>query len=148
MPAVRRLPDNRTLVRWSDEGLTQAEMCERIFQDSGYRPSRSSISAALSRAGLSKEMNRYNDTIPWRVKNEHLREYPARMLRLLGRRRSNSDLTDEENRRLDSWLTRLNSENAVVAYDPESVTGFVYVDREPKDSADIPIRKQPVRLLD
>lgn len=149
MPALRRLPDITTLKRWTDEGLTQEQMCALIYEETGYRPRRSSISAALSRAGLSVDGNRYEDTIPWRVKNEHLREYPPRMLRLLGRRRSGLDLNEDEDRRLDSWLSRLDNENAVVAYDPEApAEGFVYVEREPNDPEDIPIRRRPVQILD
>ena len=93
-------------------------------------------------------MPRYTDTIPWTVKQEHLREYAPRMLRLLGRQRSGTKLTPEEQSRLDGWLKKLDEEDAVVAYDPEFRFGFVYVDREPDDDPQIPIRKGLVRLLD
>tara|TARA_R110002020_G_scaffold26085_3_gene84428 strand:- start:2968 stop:3414 length:447 start_codon:yes stop_codon:yes gene_type:complete len=148
MAAIKRLPDINRLLTWTQQGLTQEEICQRIYDETGYLPSRSSVSAALSRAGKSKTMPRYEDTIPWRVKQEHLREYAPRMLRLLGRKRSGTELTPEEQARLDGWLNKLDDENAVVAYDPEFRFGFVYVDREPDDDPQIPIRKGLVRLLD
>lgn len=147
MPAVRLLPDTATLTRWvEEEHLTHAEIAERVFDETGHEVSRSTISAALSRAGLTKQQNRYVEEIPWRVKMEHIREYPIRMLRLLGRRRAGAAMTDDENQRLDSWLAMLDSENAVVAYAPDSEQGFVYTERQPEDLADIPIRRQIVRI--
>ena len=66
-----RLPDVNTLLTWTEQGLTQEQICQRIFDKTGYLPSRSSISAALVRANRTC---RYTDTIPWTVKQEHLRE--------------------------------------------------------------------------
>lgn len=72
--------------------------------------------------------------------------YPARMLRLLGRRQTGKPLTEREDQRLDNWLARLKTEQAVVAYDPTHPNGFGYVPRQPGDPRDIPIRRQTVKL--
>ena len=149
MPAQRLLPDNATLKRWvQEEGLTHQQVADRVLQTTGQPVSRSSVSAALSRAGISANGSRYREELPWRVKVNHIQEYPARMLRLLGRRRSGHTLTDTENKRLDSWLEMLSDDHAVVAYDPTSQFGFYYVEKD--DAVDgingIPIRIQQVRV--
>jgi len=147
MPAVRLLPDNQTLRRWVEaDGLTHAQIADRIEKETGQRVARSTVSAALSRAGLSAKQERYTDEIPWRVEAGHLREYPARMLRLLGRRNRGLSLKDEEDLRLTNWLEMLREENAVVAYDPKAREGFVYTERVDTDPTDLPIRRQIVKV--
>lgn len=148
MPAVRLLPDVATLRRWvNEEGLSHEQVAERVFEQTGEKVARSTVSAALSRAGLTSPQERYTEEIPWKVRNEHLREYPVRLLRLLGRRRKGLALSDEENTRLDNWLELLRRENAVVAYAPDSSEGFVYVDRIDTDPDDLPIRRQIVEIV-
>lgn len=145
MPAVRILPDVRTMQRWiEDEGLSHQEVADRISEDTGHKIARSTVSAAMSRAGLSGDQVRYEEEIPWRVQAQHLREYPVRMLRLLGRKRHGMPLKPEEALRLENWLELLKEENAVVAYDPTARTGFAYVERKDTDPVDIPIRRQTV----
>lgn len=147
MPAHRLLPDTATLRHWvEDEGMTHQQIADRVFRETGQPVSRSSVSAALSRAGISATGNRYHEEIPWRVKVEHIREYPARMLRLLGRRRSGQTLTENESKRLDSWLQMLEDDHAVVAYDPNSRFGFYYIEKNDRTDGlnGIPIRLQTV----
>jgi len=147
MPAVRLLPDIGTLRHWvEDEGLSHAQIAQRVYEQTGHKIGRSTVSAAISRAGLSNPQERYTEEIPWTVQARHLREYPVRLLRLLGRRRRGLTLNAEENKRLDNWLELLAKENAVVAYDPDSSVGFVYTDRIDTDPVDIPIRRQIVSI--
>ena len=144
MPAPRLLPSDSELRHLVEQGLTHQEIADWVLENLGQRVSRSSVSVALSRAGLSKGAMRYRDELPWKVKADHLTEYPARMLRLLGRRRANIDLTDDEESRLDAWLEDLTENDWVVAYCPE--VGFLYVDNdEIGDGANgIPIRRRTV----
>ena len=146
MPARKQVPDKNTFERWIAAGLTQAEMRERIETEFGERVTRSAVAQAIVRYGLSTEKERYDREIPWRVRDIHLAAYPARMLRLLGRRRAGKPMTDREEQRLDSWLARLKADRAVVAYDPTHPDGFGYVPRLPGDPRDVPIRKAEVRL--
>jgi hypothetical protein len=127
-----------------EEGLTHVEIAERILATTGQRVSRSTVSVALSRAGLTKEAARYKEELPWKLRGEHLTQYPARMLRLLGRRRAEIELTDEEDARLDAWLEGLEEKQLVVAYSPDR--GFLYVDADEKnDGADgVPIRRRVI----
>lgn len=144
MPARRVLPDNQTLQRWVERGMTHQEIAEEVYRLSGERVSRSTVSAALSRAGLSKQTARYADELPWRVKIEHMTAYPARMLRLLGRRRAGLDLTQHEEERLDSWLASLKDKGCVVAYSPD--VGFLYVEADEfgDGAKGIPIRRRVI----
>lgn len=122
-------------------------MVEKVYELTGETVTRSGIAAAMVREGLgTRDVPRYRDEIPWRVRSEHLRSYPVRMLRLLGRRNAGGTLRPEETERLDGWLAKLAEEGLVVAYDPDSPSGFLYVDREPGDPGDVPIRRKRVWL--
>ena len=142
--APRRLPPAQELKKLVDLGYTHAEIAEYVFRTTGQVVARSAVSAALSRAGLTtRDGVRYRDELPWRVKAEHLTQYPARMLRLLGRRRANIVLADEEAERLDAWLEGLEEKDLVIAYCPDG-GGFLYVDAdELGDGSDgVPIRRR------
>jgi hypothetical protein len=139
MANKRKLPDVTVLAHWvNDEGLTHQEIADRVYEQTGNRVSRSTVSAALSRAGLSKPGPRYDYLIPWKVNVAHSRQYPVRMLRTLGRWRELLPLREGEQERLDSWAEHLDKDGLVVAYDPN--VGFVYTKRELGDPMDAPIR--------
>lgn len=141
------VPDKNTMERWANEGLTHEQMVERIFELTGERVTRSTVSMAMSRYGLSKApRQRYREQLPWRVEMQHIKAYPARMLRLLGRREHGLPLGPEQEKRLDTWLSLLAEQDAVVAYDPDSDQGFLYVRREPDDPINPPIRRERVYL--
>jgi hypothetical protein len=125
--------------------MTHQEIATEVERVTGEHVSRSSVSAALSRAGLSKQAQRYDQEIPWRVRVEHMTAYPARMLRLLGRRRAGLELNPHEADRLDSWLDALAERNLVVAYCPDQ-TGFLYVhaDEVGDGAKGIPIRRREI----
>lgn len=150
MAPTRKLPDISTLLHWrDDEHLTQADMAARIYATTGVRVSRGAISAALSRAGKTTAKARYVECLPWRVGTAHLTEYPARMLRLLGRARAGGELPEVEAARLRNWLEVLQREDAVVGYDPDNAAqGFHYIDRRPGEGDDgIPIRRRRIHTL-
>lgn len=128
MPAPRLLPSDQELARLVQQGLTHQQIVDWVQEHLGHRVSRSTVSVALSRAGLSKEGMRYREELPWKVRAEHLTEYPARMLRLLGRRRADIEMTADEDSRLDAWLESLEEREIVVAYSREH--GFLYVESD------------------
>jgi len=145
MGRPRYLPSDRELQRLLDQGNSHQDIVQYVFDTTGERVSRTTVSAAISRAGLSKPQSRYQETIPWRVKVEHIRDYPARMLRLLGRRMEGQVLNPTEANRLDSWLQQLLEDDAVVVYDPQS--GFGYASRKPEDPTDVPIHIKTVQFV-
>lgn len=113
------------------QGLTHAEIAERLTQETGEQITRVAVSVALHRAGDTDEKPRYDDLIPWRVKMPHMRQYPVLMLRAFARRRAGHELPEDLNRKLNLWLGRLEDEQIVVAYSEED--GFTYVPRKASD---------------
>lgn len=144
MAPPRVIPPGHELKRMVDRGMTHQEIADHVFRATGTRVTRGAVSAAISRANLSKPANRYEECLPWTVKVEHAKHYAARMLRLLGRRLSAVDLSPEDAKRLDSWLATLKTNHAVVAYAPETAEGFFYVNADEGDSGEIPIRRHPM----
>lgn len=141
------VPDKNTLIHWTEEGLTHQEMADRVYEQSGYRVTRTAISAAMARYGLSKDGNRYRDYIPWRVKVVHAKGYPVRMLRLMGRVADGGELNDVEESALDRWLEQMADNKAIVAYDPDSGQGFHYIDKKFKDNrGPAPIRRKEIHV--
>lgn len=147
MAAPRLLPPISDLAKMVDAGLTHQQIADRIREQTGIAVARSTVSVALSKAGLARDGMRYKDELPWRVRAEHLTQYPARMLRLLGRSRAGNALADDEQDRLEAWLESLEERGLVVAYVPDG-EGFIYVDADEVDDAPngIPIRRRPIEL--
>ena len=135
-------PSKAELKKMLDLGKTHQEIADEAYRRTGKKVTRGAITMAVRRAGLTdREVPRYRETLPWRVEARHAKHYAARMLRLLGRRLRDDDLTEAYARRLDSWLNQLESENLVVGYWPDTEEGFFYVDPRPGDGKDgIPIR--------
>lgn len=147
MAAPRLLPPTNELLKLVEAGLTHQQIADRIAEETGVLVSRSTVSVALSRAGLARDAMRYKDELPWKVKGSHLTQYPARMLRLLGRRRAGMKLTDDEADRLEAWLEAIEEKGLVVAYVPDG-DGFIYVDADEVDDKPngVPIRRRPIDL--
>lgn len=113
------------------EEMTHAEIAEWVFETTGYRVTRSTVSAALSRAGLTNRV-RYSQALPWdRIKTEHNGHYAAQMLRAGARISAGQEVSPVLRGRYESWQQRLLAEDAVVHYDPDTVDGFHYVKRRP-----------------
>lgn len=150
MPANKILPDKQTLQHWIEgEGLTHQQCADRIFETTGKRVGRSAISVACHRYGITEEGTRYSDYIPWRVSMYHIRAYPLRMLRLMGRRDTKGvkTLSKQEKDMLDGWLRMLDEQKAIVAYDPDDDQGVHYINVKYKDhDGPAPIRKKMIHL--
>lgn len=132
------LPDTQRLQSLRDEGMTYKQIATWVREKTGVEVSPASVGAALSRAGKTKSRPRYEQHLPWVVHKEHVKHYAARMLRLLGRRDNGLPLSELDVQRLESWLASLKEAHAVVAYVPDSVEGFHYVDGD-WPSSGIPI---------
>jgi len=143
MGRPRISPTPKELEKFLSEGLTHEEIVEKVYEATGVRLQRTTISSAIVRAGLAAQ-TKYEDEIPWVVKTEHQRDYPIKMLRCLARRRAGKSLTEDENYRLDSWLARMERDETVVVYDSDR--GFAYADRVEGDPEDLPIHPVEVSL--
>jgi len=127
MPAHRVVPDKTELRRMIEHGLTDQEIADLVFEQSGQKVTRSAVTMAAARYGLNARRPRYDELLPWRVKTKHLRSWDARMLRAEARRRRGGALSEVDEKKLDSWLAHLNEENATVLYDAD--LGFVWAER-------------------
>lgn len=146
MARPRKLPNISDLEKLARAGMTHQQIADYVKVTTGETVTRGAVSAALSRAGKATAKNRYLAVTPWRVKIHHLREYPVRMLRLLGRRQAGIPLSNRESQRLDSWLGMIEAERVVVAYDPDNhKQGFHYIDEKYGDSPDAPIRIKQIK---
>ncbi len=143
MAKPRIIPSDRELEKLVNKGHTHQEIADIISKETGHPIARSTVSAALSRAGLTDRV-RYEETIPWSpIRVEHNYHYALSMLRLLARRNEGDVLDDEKNGRLDSWITKLENNNAVIVYVPESEKGFHYVERKPSDGKSLTSLRVP-----
>lgn len=131
MPAPRYLPSDAKLAEMA-KTMTHAEIAEWVFETTGYRVGRSTVSAALSRAGLTQRV-RYDKALPWpKIKTVHNGHYAAQMLRAGARIDAGLEISEELEQRYRNWEARLKEEDAVVHYDPNTEDGFFYVKRRPK----------------
>lgn len=127
MAPPRYIPSDSILANWRDEGLTASQMAARIKEQSGVDVATGSVYAALSRAGLTNQL-RYDEWIPWSpIRADHVNAYPLLMLRLAARREAGHDLTELQNKKLDSWIDRLQDEGVVVHYEHDTADGWFYV---------------------
>lgn len=133
MAAPRLVPSDSMLQKYVERGLTHQQIADLVTKETGVPIARSTISAALSRAGLTARV-RYDKVIPWNpIKAVHNRHYALAMLRLEARRQGGVALTEEQEQRLASWKAKLKSEDAVIVYLPDSEDGFYYVKRKKSD---------------
>lgn len=146
MPA-RKLPDDATIREWHEKGLTFPQMAELHLAATGIRVEPASFNVHCGRLGLPSRNLRHSDLIPWSpIRPEHNNDYIVNMLRRESARRAGSprwndlrhpDYDVAEVQRLNSWLQGLkdgnNGKGSVVHYDPDTLEGWHYVNREKKD---------------
>ena len=147
MPPRTRVPDKVTLTRWLDEGLTQQQMVDRTFEETGETVTRSAIANAMVRYGIAADGARYEEEVPWQINPIHATATPLRNLRLLGRRRAGKTLNDRERIALDTWLHELTVKQWIVGYDYDDLVGFFYISEAYKDhDTDVPVRRKMLRM--
>ena len=142
MGARRILPSDSQLQRMVERGMTHQEIADKVSEDTGERVNRSSVSAALSRAGLTDRV-RYDEVIPFQVRAVHNYHYALTMLRVHARLEAGLEVPEDQVDRYESWKAKLCAEQAVVAYIAETDEGFHYVYREPEDGESLTTLRQP-----
>ena len=128
MAAPRYLPSDAKLAQMA-KTMTHQQIADAVFAETGIRVNRSTVSAALSRAGLTNRV-RYADALPWKkIRTVHNGHYAAQMLRVGARIKAGFEVGESLQDRYDSWARRLQEQDAVVHYDPDTAEGFHYVKR-------------------
>jgi hypothetical protein len=132
MPKPRKLPSESILRKWVEvEGMTHAQIVDRIREETGEEVSRSSVSAALSRAGFTNRI-RYDEEIPWpRISVDHNTAFPLFMLRTQARMNRGLPVKPQDIKRLEEWKKEMTEKNLVVHYEPRSPEGFFYCEARP-----------------
>lgn len=130
---TRKTIDKETVQRYVREGLTQQQMADRFYEETGERRQRSSFAAAIMRYEIEnpRATPNYLESMGLvGVPVEHYC-YEQRMLRALGSREAGTPNMDVDNGRLDAWLAEMDRENLVVMWEP--TLGFFKVPREKGD---------------
>ena len=135
MPAQRLLPSDSKLKELA-RTMTHQQIADWTYQHMGNKVARATVSSAFTRMGATDRV-RYDDVIPWRVKQEHDGHYALIMLRYYARARHGKSLNDDAVARLASWLMKMRNLNCVVTYVPDSPDGFYYVPRIASDKGNI-----------
>ena len=148
MAPRRYVPPDPVLKLMLDAGWTRRQIRDQVYADTGHMLTLAAVTHHAIRLGYGTAKPRYRETIPWRVKEDHAKTYPIRMLRLLGKRRLGADLNTDDVALLDNWLATLRRNGLIVAYDAADDQGVVYVDEvfRDHDDASLPIRQRPIRL--
>lgn len=128
MSAPRYLPSDAKLAEMA-KTMTHQQIADAVYAQTGVKVNRSTVSAALSRAGLTNRV-RYTEALPWpRIRVEHNGHYAAQMLRAGARIQAGQKVSDDLRARYESWVERLKAEDAVIHYDPDTPDGFYAVKR-------------------
>lgn len=130
---ARTTIDKATVQRYVREGLTQAEMVQRFFEETGEMRQRGSFAAAIHRYKVEnpRATPRYDEHLPWSdVPVEHYC-YDQRMLRALASRELGHPNKDARSGRLDAWQADMDAEGLVIMWSP--ALGFFRVPREAGD---------------
>jgi hypothetical protein len=132
-----KIQNEQEIIRWFEEGKTYAWMVDEYHRKYDIETVASMFGNFRRRRGLQRRLTRDCDLIPWAIEEQHRWQYPVIMLRAEARRREGKELREVDRIRLDAWLRRLEDENVVVHYEPETDEGFWYVARREGIDTDI-----------
>jgi hypothetical protein len=101
----------------------------RFYRDKCVDVTQSAISQAISSGRIKFDTDRASGGIPWALRPEHRWSNTARMLRAQNRLDAGHDIGQSLIPQLKAWRARLEREDAVIHYDPDTVQGFSLVSR-------------------
>lgn len=130
----KKIKDEAEVRRWFMRGETYAWMQAEYKRKYGVEISASAFTNLRRAKGWSRRQARDTSLIPWAVAPRHRHKYPVLMLRAESRVRAGLPINDELDNRLTNFKKRLQSENLVVAYDPDSDEGFTLVKPRKRDT--------------
>lgn len=139
MARPTKVQDWAEVQRWFDEGRAYSWMQEQYLEKYHIETSKSMWSTLRRTIGAEPRLTRDTDLLPWRVKEEHRFNSIPDLLRFEARVREGKRLVSSEARRLKLFRERLDRENRVVHYDPDTEQGWWLLPR--KESDDDIVRK-------
>jgi hypothetical protein len=118
---------------YSRSGRTLDEIAELNEKETGWRPSRSTVSKKLAALGEEPRHVTRRDLVPWNVKPEHANSRFRLMLQAESRRRSGQRLSKTDSKYVDLLDALLIGRGTplVVGYSP--AIGFYLTDRSETD---------------
>lgn len=127
-------PSEDEIKTWFAESRSFAWMVEEYKRLTGTDTHESLWSNYGKRRGLMQPQPKAPDSLlPWSIKDQHRWHHCLMMLRAESRKRRGLSVREMDLARLDAFHAHLKAANVVVAYDPESEEGFMYVPREASD---------------
>lgn len=129
--AQTKIQDEAEVIRWFEEGRTYAWMCQEYERKYNIHTVPSLWGNFRRRKGLTRRITRNDDLIPWAVNEEHRWDYDLALLRMEARKRAGAKLTPSDAGRLEAWHRKLQADDLVLHYDPDTEEGFFYVPRRP-----------------
>lgn len=132
-----KITDEDEVQQWFEEGRTYAWMAEQ-YSLRGITISPTAFSEYRAVRGWERRNLRDDTLIPWAVKEEHRYKNLLNQLRveaqLRAGRKTVEDLSYPVRVRWEAFRRKLDEENVVVKYDPDTEEGFLLVPRKPSDN--------------
>lgn len=137
--AERQTPDNNTLRKWHEEGLTHQAMADRWEAETHVRVTRQAFRNACGAAGLVRNM-KHDEWLPANMRPEHQKLYDSEMIRRWSARKQGKKFDATENQRINAWLQNLTDAGAILVYRRNTQQGWWPVPRQATDEPNVPVR--------
>ncbi|AYY11577.1 hypothetical protein EF847_01400 [Actinobacteria bacterium YIM 96077] len=108
----RTVPEDWVLQQWHAEGLSVAEMVDRIETETGEKVTSEAVRWHLRRLGLLKRAR----TLPWEMSADDRRRYKAQLIKWAFDREAGVKLSERHERLVDKFLDECRQEQVVWAY--------------------------------
>lgn len=144
MVAERVLPDQNTLTKWFEEGLTHQEMADRFNAETNRTVTRQSFARACGRYGLTRNL-KHDEWLPKNMHPDHQKLYDTEMIRRWSARKQGKKFPPVEEQRINAWLQILADAGAILWYERETEQGWWPVKRQASDDPNVPVRLPPVK---
>lgn len=114
--------------RWYEEGYTYKEMSKMHLEKYDIEVHPTSFSSLRRREGWDGRLLKDHPLIPWKVKEEHQKNYLLNQLRREAKRRMGVQSSQSHSlESIKAWADSLREQHAVVDYRPDTEEGFFLV---------------------
>lgn len=128
--AGKTLPDDRVKAL-VDAGKTDTQIRNILAEEDGIHVTRQAISAWRARRNVGAPPRAQVESVPWKLRPEHMMSEPARAIRIRGRLDAGLPVADKDRARLERVEARLAEVGGVLTYDAATPQGWAIVPRRP-----------------